>query len=121
MNTTDSAIRITHLPTGIVVECQDERSQYKNKARALSLLRARLLEAERSRQAEEQARSRRLQVGSGDRSQRIRTYNFPQGRMTDHRIGLTLYRLEEIMGGDLDELIDQLNVAYQAKVLEEGV
>jgi len=119
VNTTDSAIRITHLPTGIVVECQDERSQHKNKARALSLLRARLLEAERSRQAEEQARSRRLQVGSGDRSQRIRTYNFPQGRITDHRIGLTLYRLDEVLGGDLDLLVEPLLQEHQAELLAE--
>ena len=108
VNKTDSAIRITHLPTGIVVECQDERSQHKNRARALSLLRAKLLDEQRTKQTAEQAESRRLQVGSGDRSQRIRTYNFPQGRVTDHRVNLTLYRLPEIMQGDLDELIDTL-------------
>ncbi|HQX64764.1 MAG TPA: peptide chain release factor 1, partial [Dokdonella sp.] len=108
VNKTDSAIRITHLPTGIVVECQDERSQHKNRARALSLLKAKLLDEQRSKQTAEQAESRRLQVGSGDRSQRIRTYNFPQGRITDHRINLTLYRLPEIMQGELDELIDTL-------------
>ncbi|MEP6881644.1 MAG: peptide chain release factor 1, partial [Dokdonella sp.] len=104
VNKTDSAIRITHLPTGMVVECQDERSQHKNRARALSLLKAKLLDEQRSKQNAEQAESRRLQVGSGDRSQRIRTYNFPQGRVTDHRINLTLYRLPEIMQGELNEL-----------------
>ncbi len=119
VNTTDSAIRITHLPSGIVVECQDERSQHKNKARAMSLLRARLLEAERSRQAEEEAESRKLQVGSGDRSQRIRTYNFPQGRVTDHRIGLTLYKLDEILGGGLDAVIEPLLQEHQARILAE--
>lgn len=119
VNKTDSAIRITHLPSGIVVECQDERSQHKNRARALSLLQARLLDAERSRQTAEQAQTRRLQVGSGDRSQRIRTYNFPQGRVSDHRIdGLTLYRLPEIMQGDLDELIDRLTREYLADELQ---
>lgn len=113
VNKTDSAIRITHLPTGIVVECQDERSQHKNRARALSLLKARLLDEQRSKQSAEQAESRRLQVGSGDRSQRIRTYNFPQGRITDHRINLTLYHLGEILDGDLDELIGPLTQEYQ--------
>lgn len=108
VNKTDSAIRITHLPTGIIVECQDQRSQHKNRAQALSLLKAKLLDEQRSKQTAEQAESRRLQVGSGDRSQRIRTYNFPQGRITDHRINLTLYRLPEIMQGELDELIDTL-------------
>ena len=108
VNKTDSAIRITHLPTGMVVECQDERSQHKNRARALSLLKAKLLDEQRNKQNAEQAESRRLQVGSGDRSQRIRTYNFPQGRVTDHRINLTLYRLPEIMQGELDELINTL-------------
>jgi peptide chain release factor 1 len=119
VNTTDSAIRITHLPTGLVVECQDERSQHKNKARALSLLRSRLLEAEHSRQAEEQAESRRLQVGSGDRSQRIRTYNFPQGRVTDHRIGLTVYKLDDVLAGNLDLLIGPLRQEQQARLLTE--
>lgn len=115
INKTDSAIRLTHLPTGTVVECQDERSQHKNRARAIALLKARLLDAERSRQARAQSESRRLQVGSGDRSQRIRTYNFPQGRLTDHRVeGLTLYRLPEILEGDLDELIDRLASEDQA-------
>jgi peptide chain release factor 1 len=119
VNTTDSAIRITHLPTGIVVECQDERSQHKNKARALALLRARILEEERSRQAEEEAASRKLQVGSGDRSQRIRTYNFPQGRITDHRIGLTLYKLGEVLNGSLDPVIEPLMQEHQAEALAE--
>lgn len=119
VNTTDSAIRITHLPTGLVVECQDERSQHKNKARALSLLSARLLEKERAEQAREQAASRKLQVGSGDRSQRIRTYNFPQGRVTDHRIGLTLYKLDELLAGNLDMLIAPLTQEHQAELLNE--
>ena len=117
VNKTDSAIRITHLPTGMVVECQDERSQHKNRARALSLLRARLLAAERERQAAERAAERRLLVGSGDRSQRVRTYNFPQGRITDHRIHLTLYRLDAVLAGDLDPLIDPLMSAHQADQL----
>ena len=119
VNTTDSAIRITHLPTGLVVECQDERSQHKNKARALSLLSARLLEQEKAEQAREQAENRKLQVGSGDRSQRIRTYNFPQGRVTDHRIGLTLYKLEELLNGSLDMLIEPLTLEHQAEMLNE--
>ena len=119
VNTTDSAIRITHLPTGIVVECQDERSQHKNKARALSLLGARLLERERAEQVREQAESRKLQVGSGDRSQRIRTYNFPQGRVTDHRIGLTLYKLDELLAGNLDMVIGPLTQEHQAELLNE--
>ena len=119
VNKTDSAIRITHLPTGIVVECQDERSQHKNRARALSLLKARLLDEQRSKQAAAQAQARRLQVGSGDRSQRIRTYNFAQGRITDHRVeGLTLYRLPEILEGDLDDLIDRLTQENQADELK---
>ena len=118
VNKTESAIRITHLPTGTVVECQEERSQHKNRARAMSLLQARLLDSERDRQSTERSESRRLQVGSGDRSQRIRTYNFPQGRITDHRINLTLYRLPEIMQGDLSELIDALNREYQADQLQ---
>ena len=119
VNKTDSAVRITHLPSGIVVECQDERSQHKNRARAMALLRARLLAAEQEKQQSEQAQSRRLQVGSGDRSERIRTYNFPQGRVTDHRINLTLYRLAQIMDGDLDELIGALQQEYQAELLAE--
>ncbi len=117
VNKTDSAVRITHLPSGIVVECQDERSQHKNRARAMALLRARLLASERDRAAAEQARTRRLQVGSGDRSERIRTYNFPQGRLTDHRIELTLYRLDAIIDGDLDEVIDTLAREHQAEEL----
>jgi len=117
VNKTDSAIRITHLPSGIVVECQDERSQHKNRARALSLLGARLTALAREKQQAEQAQTRRLQVGSGDRSERIRTYNFPQGRLTDHRINLTLYKLGEIMEGDLDPVIDPLVSEYQAEEL----
>ena len=117
VNKTDSAVRLTHLPTGIVVECQDERSQHKNRARAMSLLQARLMDAERSRRDAAQAQSRRLQVGSGDRSERIRTYNFPQGRVTDHRVNLTLYRLEEILAGDLDQVIGPLADEYQADQL----
>lgn len=117
VNTTYSAIRITHLPTGIVVECQDERSQHKNRARALSVLSARLLEAERRKQREQEAAARKSLVGSGDRSERIRTYNFPQGRVTDHRINLTLYKLDQVMEGRLDELIDALGVADQAEQL----
>ena len=119
VNTTDSAIRITHLPSGIVVECQDERSQHKNKARALSLLSARLLEAEREAQRSQRAADRKLQVGSGDRSERIRTYNFPQGRITDHRIGLTLYALESVLEGALEEVIKPLLEAHQAELLAE--
>jgi peptide chain release factor 1 len=119
VNKTDSAVRITHLPSGIVVECQDERSQHKNRARALSLLKARLLAAEQQKQQSAQARERRLQVGSGDRSERIRTYNFPQGRVTDHRIELTLYKLAQVMDGQLDELINALQQEYQAELLAE--
>jgi peptide chain release factor 1 len=119
VNKTDSAVRITHLPTGIVVECQDERSQHKNRSRAMALLKARLLAAEQEKQQSAQAHSRRLQVGSGDRSERIRTYNFPQGRVTDHRINLTLYKLAQIMDGDLDELIEALQQEYQAELLAE--
>ncbi len=118
VNKTESAIRITHLPTGVVVECQDERSQHKNKDKAMKVLRSRLLEAKRNEQEASVAAERKSQVGSGDRSERIRTYNFPQGRMTDHRIGLTLYRLEAIMNGDLDETIDSLITADQAEKLK---
>ena len=117
VNKTDSAIRITHLPTNTVVECQDERSQHKNRARAMSLLKARLLAAERERRDSERAETRRLLVGSGDRSQRIRTYNFPQGRVTDHRINLTLYKLSDIMAGGLGEVIEALVAEDQADQL----
>ncbi|MEP7186209.1 MAG: peptide chain release factor 1 [Rhodanobacter sp.] len=118
VNKTDSAIRITHLPTGTVVECQEERSQHKNRARAMSLLKARLLDAERSKQSAAQAESRRLQVGTGDRSQRIRTYRYKDNLVTDHRIGLNLYSLTEIMQGDLAELIDKLSREHQADQLQ---
>jgi peptide chain release factor 1 len=117
VNTTDSAVRLTHLPTGIVVECQDERSQHKNRARAMSLLQAKLLSAEQESQRASQASERRSLVGSGDRSERIRTYNFPQGRITDHRINLTLYKLDEVVGGDLDSLIVPLRQEHQADLL----
>lgn len=119
VNRTDSAVRITHIPTGIVVECQDERSQHKNRARAMSLLKSRILSAEQEKQTAEIAASRKLQVGSGDRSERIRTYNFPQGRLTDHRINLTLYRLDAIMEGDLDPVIDPLIHEHQAELLAQ--
>jgi peptide chain release factor 1 len=117
VNKTDSAVRITHLPSGIVVECQDERSQHKNRARALSLLQARLLAAEQDKRQSAQAQTRKLQIGSGDRSERIRTYNYPQGRVTDHRINLTLYKLDEILNGALQELLDALEQEYQAEEL----
>lgn len=117
VNKTESAIRITHLPTGVVVECQDERSQYKNKEKAMKILRSRLYEAKMREHNEKIASERKSQVGTGDRSERIRTYNFPQGRLTDHRIGLTLYRLEENLNGNLDELIDALVTADQAAKL----
>ena len=120
VNKTESAIRITHLPTGLVVECQDERSQYKNKDKAMKVLRSRLYEMEREKQESAEAAARRSQVGSGDRSERIRTYNFPQGRVTDHRIGLTLYKIDTIMDGALDELIDALVTADQAEKLKRG-
>ena len=119
INKTESAIRITHLPTGLVVECQDERSQYKNKDKAMKVLRSRLYQRELEKQNREIADNRKAQVGTGDRSERIRTYNFPQGRCTDHRIGLTLYRLDAILNGELDELIDPLIADYQAKLLAE--
>ena len=115
VNKTESAIRITHLPTGTVVECQDERSQFKNKDRAMKILRSRILEAEQLKQSEAIAGERRAQVGTGDRSERIRTYNYPQGRLSDHRIGLTLYRLDAILNGDLDEVIDSLITADTAE------
>lgn len=117
VNTTDSAVRLTHVPTGIVVECQDERSQHKNRAKALSLLQAKILDSERSKQESEQAETRRKLVGSGDRSERIRTYNFPQGRLTDHRINLTLYKLDAVMEGSLDEVIESLIREHHADLL----
>ena len=116
---TDSAIRITHLPTGVVVECQDERSQHKNRSRALSLLKARLLQSERDKQSAEQAQTRRLLVGSGDRSERIRTYNFPQGRITDHRINLTVYKLDGVMEGELDLVVQPLVSEHQAELMAQ--
>ncbi len=119
VNKTDSAVRITHLPTGIVVSCQDERSQYKNKQRALSVLRAKLYEMERRKKESEIASMRKSQVGTGERSEKIRTYNFPQNRVTDHRISLTLYKLEEILDGDLDEIIDALIVADRSEKLSK--
>jgi peptide chain release factor 1 len=117
VNKTDSAIRITHLPSGIVVECQDERSQHKNRARAMALLSARLLAAETDKRSAAEAATRKSQVGSGDRSERIRTYNFPQGRVTDHRVNVTLYRLDSVMDGDLDGLIEPLRLEHQAELL----
>jgi peptide chain release factor 1 len=117
VNKTESAIRITHIPSGIVVECQDERSQHKNRARAMSLLQSRLLTSEQEKQQKEQAQTRKLLVGSGDRSERIRTYNYPQGRITDHRINLTIYKLEEVMEGDLDDVINPLIHEHQADLL----
>ncbi|MDD2737851.1 MAG: peptide chain release factor 1 [Methylomonas lenta] len=119
VNRTESAIRITHVPSGVVVECQDERSQHKNRARAMSVLQARLLSAAQEKQHSEQSEKRKLQVGSGDRSERIRTYNYPQGRLTDHRINLTLYKLEEIMEGGLDHVIQPLIHEHQAELLTQ--
>lgn len=121
VNTTDSAVRITHLPTGIVVHCQEERSQLQNRERALRILRARLYEQERQKQQKEVAEARKMQVGTGDRSERIRTYNFPQGRVTDHRIGLTLYNLEAVLDGEIKELIEALMAADQSERLKEVV
>ncbi len=118
INKTESAIRITHLPTGVVVECQDERSQHKNREKAMKVLRSRLYEAKQAEQTEKIAGERRLQVGTGDRSERIRTYNYPQGRVSDHRIGLTLYKIEQILNGDLDEIIDALITADRAEKLK---
>jgi peptide chain release factor 1 len=119
VNRTESAIRITHIPSGVVVECQDERSQHKNRARAMSLLSARLLAAEQEKQSSEQAKARKLQVGSGDRSERIRTYNYPQGRLTDHRINLTLYKLDDIMEGGLEQVVQPLINEHQAELLTQ--
>ena len=121
INKTSSAIRITHLPTGTVVECQDERSQYKNKDKALKVLKSRLLKEKQDKQASDLAANRKSQVGTGDRSERIRTYNYPQGRLTDHRIGLTLYKLEDILNGNLDEVIDALVTADRAEKLKESM
>ena len=121
VNKTESAIRITHLPTGIVVECQDERSQYKNKDRAMKILRSKLYEAKQQEQDAKVAAERRSQVGTGDRSERIRTYNFPQGRMTDHRIGLTIYRLDDLVNGNIDEVIDALITADRATKLQNTI
>lgn len=121
INKTSSAIRITHIPTGTVVECQDERSQYKNKDKALKVLKSRLLKEKQDKQASEIAADRKSQVGTGDRSERIRTYNYPQGRLTDHRIGLTLYKLEDIINGNLDEVIDALVTADRAEKLKESM
>lgn len=120
VNTTDSAIRVTHLPTGLVVSCQDEKSQHKNKAKALKVLKARLLDLKIKEQQDKISEDRKSQVGSGDRSERIRTYNFPQNRLTDHRIGLTLYHLDTIMDGNLSEVIDALTTHYQAEQLKAG-
>ncbi len=120
VNTTDSAVRITHLPTGLVVTCQDEKSQHKNKAKAMKVLRSRLLDREVAEREAARARDRRAQVGTGDRSAKIRTYNFPQNRVTDHRVGITLHRLEEILDGDLSELLEGLRLAAESERLEEG-
>ena len=118
MNTTDSAVRITHIPTGLIVICQDEKSQHKNKAKALRVLRARLLEAEQAKQDAEISSARKSMVGTGNRSERIRTYNFPQNRVTDHRIGLTLHRLDQVMEGDLEEIVTALRTHYQTEMLK---
>ena len=120
VNTTDSAVRITHLPTGLVVTCQDEKSQLKNKNKAMKVLRARLLDAMIQKQNEERSQERKSQIGSGDRSGRIRTYNFPQGRVTDHRVGLTLYKLEDILQGNINEIIEGLTTHYQAKAMQNA-
>ena len=122
VNTTDSAVRVTHIPTGLVVTCQDEKSQHKNKAKALTVLRSRLLAQKESEADEERSEDRRSQIGTGDRSERIRTYNFPQGRVSDHRIGLTLYQIDSIIGGDLDLVIDPLTAHFRAEALKgEGL
>ena len=120
VNTTYSAVRITHIPTGVVVSCQDERSQLKNRMKAMRTLRARIVEAQRAKQEAEIAQSRKAQVGSGERSEKIRTYNFPQNRVTDHRIGLTLHRLEQLLGGDLDEIVESLREAQANNLSQEG-
>ena len=120
VNTTDSAVRVTHIPTGIVISCQDEKSQLKNKDKALKILRARLYDLEQEKQNKLLSQERKSQVGTGDRSERIRTYNFPQSRVTDHRINLTLYKLENILNGDLDEIIDSLITYYQAEKLKNS-
>lgn len=120
VNTTDSAVRVTHLPTGLVVTCQDEKSQHKNKAKAIKVLKSRLLDSAIKEQQDQISKERKSQVGSGDRSERIRTYNYPQGRVTDHRIGLTLYRIEEVMEGDIQEIIDHLTAHFQTKSLKES-
>jgi peptide chain release factor 1 len=120
VNTTDSAVRVTHLPSGLVVICQDEKSQHKNKAKALKVLRARLLDLKQRQQQQQIAQERKSQVGSGDRSERIRTYNFPQARVSDHRIGLTLHKLEAILDGDLDELLQGLASHYRTQALEQA-
>ena len=118
VNTTDSAVRITHLPTGLVVSCQDEKSQHKNKDKAMKILRSRLYDLVQSEQQAQIAQERKNQVGTGDRSERIRTYNYPQGRVTDHRVGLTLHRLDSILDGDLDEIIDTLITTHQSELLK---
>ena len=117
VNTTDSAVRLTHIPTGIVISCQDEKSQLKNKDKAIKVLRARLYDLEQSKAHDAEAELRKSQIGTGDRAEKIRTYNFPQGRVTDHRIGLTLYKLDKIMDGDIQEIIDACIAADQAKKL----
>jgi peptide chain release factor 1 len=120
VNTTDSAVRITHLPTNTVVQCQDEKSQHKNKARAMKILRSRILEGERERQADARSSARRAQVGTGERSEKIRTYNYPQSRVTDHRASVSLHRLEEIVAGDLDEILDSVHGFMTARAVEAG-
>jgi peptide chain release factor 1 len=121
VNTTDSAVRITHLPTNLVVTCQDEKSQHKNKAKALKILRARLLDLVESERDSQVSKDRKSQVGSGDRSERIRTYNFPQNRVTDHRIGLTLYKLDEILQGNLEDIINALALHFQTETIKQSL